>query len=84
MIRTVESGKQDISMAVDTGDEIALLADELNALVVRVNDYSRKMEEEVRRRTKQLTALQQENLRLRVIEEKNEFTVTSTTPLVHD
>ncbi|WP_020611405.1 sensor histidine kinase [Sediminispirochaeta bajacaliforniensis] len=70
VIRTVESGKQDISMAVDTGDEIALLADELNALVVRVNDYSRKMEEEVRRRTKQLTALQQENLRLRVIEEK--------------
>jgi signal transduction histidine kinase len=38
--------------------------------VERVNDYSRKMEEKVERRTQQLAELQQENLRLRIIEEK--------------
>lgn len=70
VIRTIESGNVDVRVVIDTGDEIALLGEELNALVARVNDYSRRMEEKVERRTAQLSELQQENLRLRIIEEK--------------
>ncbi len=70
VIRTIESGNRDVRVVINTGDEIALLGEELNALVERVNDYSRKMEEKVERRSRQLSRLQQENLRLRIIEEK--------------
>jgi signal transduction histidine kinase len=70
VMRSIESGNRESRVPIESSDEIAMLARELNALVDRVNDYSRAMEEKVEQRTRQIGRLQQENLRLRIIEEK--------------
>lgn len=51
-------------------DEFGILARQFNRLIDTVNDYHRSLEGKVRKRTEELMALQTENLRLRLIEEK--------------
>ncbi|MFP4619386.1 MAG: cache domain-containing protein [Spirochaetaceae bacterium] len=51
-------------------DELGILARNFNRLADRVEEYTNEMEEKVKRRTDQLQKLQQENVRLRIIEEK--------------
>ncbi|MDY7030078.1 MAG: ATP-binding protein, partial [Spirochaetota bacterium] len=51
-------------------DEFGILAQQFNRLIGIVNDYRLSMEEKVRVRTEENAALQQENVRLRIIEEK--------------
>lgn len=69
-IRIWEGGDRSFRVHLDSRDEIDLMARELNALAERVQDYSLRMEEKVERRTRHIAELQQENLRLRIIEEK--------------
>ncbi len=69
-IRAWEAGESDFRVSIGSDDEIDLLARELNGLAERVGDYSLRMEEKVQRRTLHIAQLQQENLRLRIIEEK--------------
>ncbi len=51
-------------------DEFGLLGRSFNGLADRVEEYTWEMERKVRQRTDRLQTLQQENLRLRIIEEK--------------
>lgn len=70
VIRALERGNRGARISVGTRDEFALLGKELNALVDRVHDYQRSLEEKVESRSSEIEKLQQENLRLRIIEEK--------------
>jgi signal transduction histidine kinase len=51
-------------------DEIGLLAREFNQLVSAVGSYTEDMEAEVERRTREVRDLEQENSRLRLVEER--------------
>lgn len=73
MVGTIErmkSGDADIRITLKRKDEFGLLAGSFNGLADRVQEYAREMERKVRERTETLHLLQQENLRLRIIEEK--------------
>jgi signal transduction histidine kinase len=70
VINRIESGERNARVTVESGDEFAILGNELNKLADTVNEYSYHLEEKVRQRTEEITNLQQEITRLRIIEEK--------------
>jgi signal transduction histidine kinase len=70
VMRRLEQGETEARVPVKTRDEFGTLARQFNRLIETVNDYHQRLEEKVRRRTEEIASLQQENIRLRIIEEK--------------
>lgn len=73
MVRTIDSmrnGEGSARIDLPRDDEFGLLARSFNSLADQVEEYTWEMERKVRERTDRLQTLQQENLRLRIIEEK--------------
>lgn len=69
-INRMRSGEAGARVQLVRNDEFGILARSFNGLADRVQEYTQEMERKVRERTDRLQALQQENLRLRIIEEK--------------
>lgn len=70
VMRRLEQGESDARVEINRSDEFGILAQQFNRLIGIVNDYRLSLEEKVRVRTEENAALQQENVRLRIIEEK--------------
>lgn len=70
VMRRLERGETDARVPISRNDELGTLAHQFNRLINIVSDYRKSLEEKVERRTKKIAALQQENVRLRIIEEK--------------
>ncbi len=70
VMRRLRDGENDARIPEKKKDEFGVLARQFNRLIETVNDYSRSLEEKVEKRTRALEDLQKENIRLRVIEEK--------------
>ena len=70
VINGVKAGKKGARADLRTGDEFGIMAAELNTLLDTVEDYSTHLEEKVRTRTGELAALQLENTRLGLLEER--------------
>lgn len=70
VIRRLKKGENRARIPTDRNDEFGVLSREFNHLIEKVSDYSRSLEEKVKERTSKLESLQKENVRLRVIEEK--------------
>ncbi|GEM_PF-6293389 len=66
----VKKGERDARVVCNRNDELGILSDNFNKLLDVIEDYSRNLEEKVKERTEEIIRLQQENLRLRIIEEK--------------
>lgn len=69
-IGRIREGERSARISLPRGDEFGLLARSFNGLADTVEEYRLEMERKVRERTERLQALQHENLRLRIIEEK--------------
>ncbi len=70
VMRRLEQGESEARVEINRTDEFGILAQQFNRLIGIVNDYRLSLEEKVRIRTEENAALQQENVRLRIIEEK--------------
>jgi signal transduction histidine kinase len=70
VMRRLESGDPKARLPEGRSDEFGLLARQFNRLIETVAEYQKHLEEKVRERTEALMQLQRENLRLRLIEEK--------------
>jgi methyl-accepting chemotaxis protein len=70
IISRIRDGEGRARMALERGDEFGMLARSFDRLADQVEEYAGEMERKVRERTRRLNALQQENTRLRIIEEK--------------
>jgi signal transduction histidine kinase len=70
VMRRLERGETEARVPISRNDELGTLAHQFNRLINIVSDYRKSLEEKVERRTKKIAALQQENVRLRIIEEK--------------
>lgn len=69
-IARIRKGEGQARIQLRRTDEYGTLADSFNRLADQVEGYAQEMEQKVRERTARLNALQQENTRLRIIEEK--------------
>ncbi|MFO7849027.1 MAG: cache domain-containing protein [Spirochaetia bacterium] len=69
-IGRLRNGESGARTDLNRTDELGLLASNFNRLADRVEEYTNEMEQKVKKRTDQLQELQQENIRLRIIEEK--------------
>ncbi|MCF7915678.1 MAG: HAMP domain-containing protein [Spirochaetaceae bacterium] len=70
VMQRLERGESDARVEINRNDEFGTLARQFNRLIGIVNDYRKSLEEKVERRTRKIADLQQENVRLRIIEEK--------------
>ncbi len=70
VIGRIGNGERSLRVDMADGDEFATLGTEFNRLLDTVEDYSRDLENKVKRRTEDLVRLQRENVRLRVVEER--------------
>ena len=70
VMHQISAGKLYARVPVTGNDEFAELAKLFNQLAEIRENYTNTMEEEIRKRTEAISALQQENIRLRVLEEK--------------
>ena len=70
VMRRLERGETEARVPISRNDELGTLAHQFNRLINIINDYRKSLEEKVERRTEKIAALQQENVRLRIIEEK--------------
>jgi len=70
VMQKLGAGDEKARISENRTDEFGILARHFNSLIDTVNDYHRSLEAKVRARTEELMALQTENLRLRLIEEK--------------
>lgn len=70
VINRLEGGEKRVRVHVHSGDEFAILGNELNKLADTAEEYSTRLEEKVRRRTEEIARLEQENTRLMIVEEK--------------
>ncbi|HAG22805.1 MAG TPA: hypothetical protein DCG87_05870 [Synergistaceae bacterium] len=70
VIGKLEQGDYSARLPEDKNDEFGLLARQFNNLVETVAEYGRSLEKKVKERTEALMKLQRENMRLRLIEEK--------------
>jgi methyl-accepting chemotaxis protein len=73
MVSTVArlgAGESGVRFQLNRDDEYNTLARSFNGLLDRLEEYSQEMERKVAERTSRLQVLQQENVRLRIIEEK--------------
>jgi signal transduction histidine kinase len=70
VIRRLKKGDNRARIHVNRNDEFGVLSREFNHLIEKVSEYSRSLEVKVKERTSRLESLQKENVRLRVIEEK--------------
>lgn len=66
----LESGESNARLDGSRSDEFGNLARKFNRLIYLVRENSRELENKVKERTEKLVALQKENIRLRIIEEK--------------
>lgn len=64
------AGESGVRFQLDRDDEYNTLARSFNGLLDRLEEYNQEMERKVAERTSRLQRLQQENVRLRIIEEK--------------
>ena len=69
-IGRIQRGEGGARIQLERNDEFGQLALTFNRLVDTVEEYTNEMEEKVRERTDRIKRLQQENVRLRIIEEK--------------
>jgi len=70
VIKELGNKKWSARVAVKSQDEFGLLGRQFNQLIDIIEEYSNNLEARVIKRTEEITRLQQENLRLRIIEEK--------------
>ena len=70
VMQRLERGESEARVEISRNDEFGTLARQFNRLIGIVNDYRKSLEEKVERRTRKIADLQQENVRLRIIEEK--------------
>lgn len=70
IIRRVERKDWTVRFDMQSKDEFGILGNEFNKLVSTIEEYSTTLEEKVKKRTAEIALLQQENVRLRIIEEK--------------
>src|SRR6056297_564969 len=70
VMRRLEAGEGNARLEESRSDEFGILAKQFNRLIDTVRDNSRSLEEKVQERTRELLNLQKENIRLRIIEEK--------------
>ena len=76
MVETIErmrGGDANARMQIRHEDEFGTLARNFNLLAETVKEYTDEMERKVKERTDRLQILQQENVRLRIIEEKEKI-----------
>jgi methyl-accepting chemotaxis protein len=69
-IGRIQRGEGGARIQLERDDEFGQLARTFNRLADTVEEYTNEMEEKVRERTDRIRRLQQENVRLRIIEEK--------------
>ncbi len=70
VMKEIEYGNVDARIVIRGDDEFASLGRLFNQLEDIRQEYTTSMEEEIKNRTKEITKLQNENTRLRIIEEK--------------
>lgn len=70
VMQRLENGEQKARVVVKSRNEFAVLGRQFNRLVDIIEEYAGELQEKVIKRTKEVGLLQQENIRLRVIEEK--------------
>ena len=70
IIRRLEKKEWSVRFDIDSKDEFGILGNEFNQLITTIEEYSTTLEDKVKQRTAEIASLQQENIRLRVIEEK--------------
>src|SRR6056297_135963 len=70
VMQRLERGETEARVEISRNDEFGTLARQFNRLIGIVNDYRKSLEEKVERRTRKIADLQHENVRLRIIEEK--------------
>src|SRR6056297_138322 len=70
VMQRLERGESEARVEISRNDEFGTLARQFNRLIGIVNDYRKSLEEKVERRTRKIADLQHENVRLRIIEEK--------------
>ncbi len=70
VMKRISAGELDARFPVSGNDEFAEMGALFNQLAEIREKYTRRMEEEIRKRTEAISRLQQENIRLRVLEEK--------------
>ncbi|MCX7787400.1 MAG: HAMP domain-containing protein [Spirochaetes bacterium] len=70
VMERVKKGELSARVSSFRKDELGVLAESFNELLDAVEDYSKNLESKVKVRTEEIIRLQQENLRLRIIEEK--------------
>lgn len=70
VITRLRSGEKQVRAAIHSRDEYGIMAAEFNHLIDIVENHLKNLEEEINRRTSRLIALEHENTRLRIIEEK--------------
>lgn len=70
VIRELGTKKWSARVEVKSHDEFGLLGRQFNKLIDIIEEYSDNLEAKVIKRTEEISQLQQENLRLRIIEEK--------------
>lgn len=69
-VNRIHAGDRDARVDITRDDEIGVLAQEFNELITVVDSYTQNIEAEVARRTKEVKELEQENSRLRLVEER--------------
>ena len=70
VIKELGNKKWSARADVKSHDEFGLLGRQFNQLIDIIEEYSENLEAKVIKRTEEITRLEQENLRLRIIEEK--------------
>ncbi|PKL08959.1 MAG: hypothetical protein CVV51_06290 [Spirochaetae bacterium HGW-Spirochaetae-7] len=70
VIGRVEGGEKGARVNVSTADEFGLLGHGFNRLLDAVEEYSAGLEDKVRSRTDEISKLQRENTKLRIVEER--------------
>ncbi len=70
VMKAIEYGSVDARIVVKGEDEFSILGKMFNQLEDIRQKYTTSMEKEIENRTREITSLQNENMRLRIIEEK--------------
>ncbi len=73
VIADVKDKNWDKRVTIQSNDEFSYLARRFNELLDIIESYSQEMEQRVESRTREVLALQRENTRLRIIEEREQL-----------
>ncbi|MCG8571610.1 MAG: histidine kinase, partial [Spirochaetes bacterium] len=73
VIEESEDGQKGVRVEIRSSDEIGTLGKNFNKLLNTVENYSRSMEEKVKTRAKKIEVLTEENIKLRIVKEREDI-----------